>query len=427
MRRTSLALLFAFFPAIARAGEDDWRGRLAAAIERAVSRNPEIAAMESGIEAARHRVGQSAALPDTELNLALNDFPVTDFSLSRDEMTTEMVGLQQTFPAAGKRPARRAAAEAELSGAEASHEGHRLRLAAEVADVFFTLGEIDERIAILEASRDRLRRAADSVAERYRVGKGALADVLRANLDATAAEERTVALRGERRAAAARWNSLQLLPPAAPVEAVTLPPGDPAPGSESDVATRAEEESPAIATGRADVRRAEEELSLARLDGRPDITASAYYAHRIDFESLAGVGVSLTLPFLQGGRLSERRAEKSAELSAAHANLEAAKNTIQRGIAEAWAELDRSIEQARLYRSSILPQAETNARAADEAYRVGQVDFLTFSRAGLDRDSFAAELVMRRAAAWRALAALQTASGLPVVPGTPKAGEGHHE
>lgn len=426
MRRTSLTLLL-LFPAIARAGEGDWKDRLKAAIERAVSRNPEIAAMEAGIEAARHRVGQSMALPDTELNLSLNDFPVTDFSLSRDEMTTEMVGLQQTFPGAGKRPARHAAAEAELSASEASHEGHRLRLAAEVADAFFTLGDIDERIAILEESRGRLRRAADSVAERYRVGKGALADVLRANLDATAADERIVALRGERRAAAARWNTLQVLPPAAPVDAVALPPGDPAPGTAADLSARAEAESPAIATGRADVRRAEEELSLARLDGRPDITASAYYAHRIDFESLAGVGVSLTLPFLQGGRLSERRAEKNAELSAARANLEAARNTLERGVAEAWAELDRSVEQAQLYRSSILPQAETNAQAADEAYRVGQVDFLTFSRAGLDRDAFAAELVMRRAAAWRALAALQTASGLPVVPGTPKAGERHHE
>ncbi len=427
MRRTWVVLPLLLLATLARAEEDEWKSRLAAGIERALAQNPEIVAMESGIEAARHRVGQSTAFPDTELNLALNDFPVTDFSLSRDEMTTEMVGLQQTFPAAGKRPARRAAAEAALSGAEASHEGHRVRLAAEVADAFFTLGELDARIAILEESRERLRRAADSVAERYRVGKGALADVLRANLDATASEERLVALHGERRAAAARWNALQVLPPSAPVSAVALPPDDPSPGKEPELAARAEEESPSIATARADVRRSEEELSLARLEGRPDVTASAYYAHRIDYESLAGVGISLTLPFLQSGVLSERRAEKNADLSAARANLEAARNALRRGVAEAWAELDRSIDQARLYRASILPQAETNARAADEAYRVGQVDFLTFSRAELDRDAFAAELVMRRASAWRALAALQTASGLPVVPGTPEAGEARHE
>jgi outer membrane protein TolC len=152
----------------------------------------------------------------------------------------------------------------------------------------------------------------------------------------------------------------------------------------------------------------------------------AYYAHRIDYESLAGLGVSVSLPFVQSKRLSERHAEKSAELSGARANLELVRNGIRRGVAEASAELDRSVEQARLYRGSILPQAETTARAAEQAYTVGQVDFLTYSRAELDLDAYAGELVVRRAAAWRALAALQTASGLALVPGTP-GGEGSHE
>ncbi len=153
----------------------------------------------------------------------------------------------------------------------------------------------------------------------------------------------------------------------------------------------------------------------------------AYYAHRIDYESLAGLGVSISLPFVQRGRLADRRAEKSAELSGARANLELLRNGIRGGVAVAAAELDRAIEQARLYRGSILPQAETTAQAAEQAYTVGQVDFLTYSRAALDLESYSGELVARRAAAWRALAALQTASGLPLVPGTPGGEEGSHE
>jgi outer membrane protein TolC len=106
-------------------------------------------------------------------------------------------------------------------------------------------------------------------------------------------------------------------------------------------------------------------------------------------------------------------------LSGSRANLEMIKNDVGRGVAEAYAELDRSIEQARLYRSSILPQAETNASAAAEAYTVGQVDFLTYVRAAIDRDTYETELAMRRAAAWRAVVAIQKASGVPLVPGTP--------
>ena len=124
--------------------------------------------------------------------------------------------------------------------------------------------------------------------------------------------------------------------------------------------------------------------------------------------------------------MKERRAEKDAELSGSRANLAMIKNDVGRGIAEAYADLERSIEQERLYRSSILPQAETNASAAAEAYTVGQVDFLTYVRAAIDRDTYESELAMRRGAAWRAVAALQRASGIALVPGTPGA-EVRHE
>jgi len=425
MRPFRIALILVLAAAALHAQEADWKMRLSAAIARAIDRNPEIAGMEARIEAARHRVGQSAALPDPQLDLALKDFPVSNFSLSRDDFTMEVVGLQQTFPGAGKRAARRAVADAELVGVSASHEDHRIRLAADVAEAYFSLCEVDSRTAILEQSRDRLKRVAASASERYRVGQGAQADVLRANLEVTAAEERLVALRGERRIVAARWNTLQALRPSEPVAPAALPPEEPSLPAETEIAGKAVDRSPLVAVGAADVRRAEEDLSLARLEARPDVTAAAYYAHRIDYEDLAGLGVSLTLPFVQNKRLRQRQAEKSADVSGSRADLEMVKNDIGRGVAQAYAELDRSIEQARLYRSSILPQAETNASAAAQAYTVGQVDFLTYVRAAIDRDAYEAELTMRRAAAWRAVAALQKASGLPLVPGTPGGEQGH--
>jgi outer membrane protein TolC len=419
MRPFRIALLVISLAAPSRAQDADWAARLSAAIARAIAQNPEITGMEARIAAAGHRAGQSSALPDPQLDLAFKDFPVSHFSPSRDDFTMEVVGLQQTFPGAGKRPARQALAEAELAGASASHEDHRVRLAAEVADAYFLLGEIDARTAIMERSRERLKRVAASASERYRVGKGAQADVLRSNLEVTAAEEKLVGLRGERRMAEARWNALQALRPGEAVAPTALPPEEPSLPAESALLGQAIDRSPLVAVGAADVRRAEEELELARVESRPDITAAAYYAHRIDYEDLAGFGVSLTLPFAQDKRLKERQAERDAELSGSRANLEMIKNDVGRGVAEAYAELDRSIEQARLYRSSILPQAETNASAAAEAYTVGQVDFLTYVRAAIDRDTYETELAMRRAAAWRAVVAIQKASGVPLVPGTP--------
>jgi hypothetical protein len=46
-------------------------------------------------------------------------------------------------------------------------------------------------------------------------------------------------------------------------------------------------------------------------------------------------------------------------------------------IGEAYAQLTRARNLARLYRSTVLPQAEATAAAALSAYRVGSVDFMT--------------------------------------------------
>ena len=409
----------------AAAQEADWKSRLGTAIGNAVAHNPELAAMESRVAAARHRVGQAGALPDPEIEIGIQDIPFSNPSFTRSDFTMEMISARQMFPGAGKRGARRSAAETEAEAVAAEHVVHLRSLVADLADAFFALGELDARIQILEESRERLRRAAASAMERYRVGKGAQVDVLRANLETTSAEERLSTLRAERRKEAARFNALQLLPPDSPVAPVGLPSEEPLDGGREEVLRRAAEESPAVAQAASELRKTEQESKLARLERRPDITAMAYYGRRERFEDLAGASIAFNLPFVQSKRLTERAAEAEANLSGARAGLEVARNRIRRGIEEAYADLDRNASQIRLYRDSILPQAETNHRAAAEAYAVGQIDFLTYVRSAIDLDTYRGELAVRRAGTWRARAALQRASGLRLVPGTPESGGNH--
>ena len=95
---------------------------------------------------------------------------------------------------------------------EAEHSRHVAEVAADVADSFFRLAALDRRIAIARETSQRLADAVAAARERYRVGKGAQADVLRADLERTALEDRLASLSGERRSEAARFNSLQDLP-----------------------------------------------------------------------------------------------------------------------------------------------------------------------------------------------------------------------
>ena len=404
-----------------------WRERLREAITRALGENPELSGMEARIEAARHRTLQADALPDPDIEVGIRDIPVARPSLSRSDFTMEMVTARQMFPGLGKRATRKASVQAAADSAVASHAVHAVAVAAEVADSFFMLAELDRRLEILEQSRERLKRASASATERYKVGKGAQADVLRANLETTALEDRLLGLKADRRATAARFNALQNLVADTPVPPVG--PVDPAPSGRgiAEIVREAEESSPALAAARASVRRAEEELKLARFERRPDWMAMTYYGRREKFEDLAGASVSINLPFAHPRRLDERQAEREAELSSARADLESVRNQLRRDIEEAAAELERNVEQEKLYRTSILPQAETNFRAAQEAYAVGQIDFLTFERAALDLDTYQSEIAARTSGIGRGIAALQKASGLPLIEGTPEPGETHVE
>jgi len=406
----------------------DWRARLAEAIQRAAARNPEVQAAAARAVAARHRAAHATALPDPEIEIGFKDVPVRDLSLARDTFTMEMVTGRQRLPGRGKRAAIEATAQAEAEGLEAGRERAAIDLAADVADAFFRLAEADRSLSLLESARRRLEDATAAVTERYRVGKGGQSDVLQANLETTSLDERLATLRAERRTQAARFNTLQGLPALAPVAPWgALDPGGEAVPPEEELVRQALARSPAVHAARAEVRRAEQALALAVLDGRPDWMLMGYYGRRERFDDFVGVSAAIDLPWAHRRRLEELRAEKEADLAAARAGVEAATNQLQEEMEAAYAELDKNREQARLYRDSILPQAEMTYQSAREAYEVGKVDFLTLARAASDFDLYAREAAARSAGIGRAIAALQRASGLPLLENLTASGGSHVE
>jgi outer membrane protein TolC len=442
--RTTFVVLFAVVAGLTSAAAQptpadsapslEWRARLAEAIRRAAAHDPRLHAAEARAEAARHRVARAATLPDPEVEVGLKDVPVRDLSLARDNFTMEMVTGRQRFPGRGKRAAERAAAQAEAEGLGAERARERIAVAADTAGAFFQLAEADRSLALLAMARQRLEDAAASVTERYRVGMASQSDVLQASLEKTSLDERLSTLGAERRARAARFNTLQGLPAAAPVASLGtvepdgegLPSLPPIPSVE-ELVRQAIARSPGVAGAVAAVRQAEEEVTLAVLEGRPDWTVLAYYGRRERFDDFIGLSAAINLPWAHRQRLVERRAEKEAERTAAQARVEAERDQIQEAVEAAYAELEKNREQARLYRDSILPQAEIHYRSAREAYVVGKIDFLTLARAAADLDLYAREAAARATGIGRAIAALEKASGLPLLETIADSGGSHVE
>jgi outer membrane protein TolC len=164
------------------------------------------------------------------------------------------------------------------------------------------------------------------------------------------------------------------------------------------------------------VKHAEEEARLARLERRPDFTIMTSYGQRQRRDDMVGATVGFNLPFVQRRRVAARITEKEAELSRARSGLALAWLETSREAREALVTLAIEKERAGLYRDTILTQGETAARAAEEAYAVGKIDFETYVRAVLAVDENEAEAVEREIAIPRARAKLQAATGLRFYP-----------
>jgi cobalt-zinc-cadmium efflux system outer membrane protein len=389
--------------------------RLRAAIERALSDNPDIEEMEHRIRASSSRVPQARALPEPMLTIGAVNVPVPGFSFRQDDMTMKMVTLEQEIPARGKRAAAARVAEAEVEMVRTMHADHVNRLVGEVADAYFDLASLDARIGILRRSLERLKGVSESVRSRYSVGQGALPDALLAGVEETKARDRLRALVAERAAVAARFNTLQNLPAGQDVEPVPLPAPDRA-MPDPLIVSEAITSSPSIRQAQADVRRAEEELRLARLQRRLDLTLMSSYGQRDRRDDMVGASVGFNLPFVARRRVEARIAEKEAELSAARSRLAVARLELSRQVEEALIALASEADRSALYRGTILTQIETAARAAEEAYAVGKIDFQTYVQAVLALDEGESETIERETAIPRARAKLQAATGIGFYP-----------
>ena len=98
------------------------------ALTIAVQTSPDIATEAASVDAARSSARAAGSLPDPKITVGLQNVPVSGedrWSLSRDFMTMQTIGLMQEVPNQGKRRAQEDAAQAAVSRVEAER---RLRI-----------------------------------------------------------------------------------------------------------------------------------------------------------------------------------------------------------------------------------------------------------------------------------------------------------
>ncbi|MGH9260498.1 MAG: TolC family protein, partial [Acidimicrobiales bacterium] len=243
---------------------------------------------------------------------------------------------------------------------------------------YYDVAYMDRGLDVMGRTLGLLRDLLDVATTMYAVGSGLQQDVLRAQVEVARMAEEITRMGQERIAAAARLNTLLGREATSLIGAVELPlpPADELPPVDSLVAW-ASASRPALRAGAERLAAADASLTAARRELFPDFQVGVAYQRRPDFPDMVSLMVGINLPLFAGSKQLPMRREMAAMRDMSQADLLNLRNETVARIVELRARVERDRNLARLYRTSILPQARSAVGAALASYRVGRVTFMT--------------------------------------------------
>jgi cobalt-zinc-cadmium efflux system outer membrane protein len=377
-----ILLFFVSSPLVQNAGaaageERAWNVR--ELVERALSANPELEALEESVEAAGHKSSAAGGFPD----------PTFSYSHFIESVETRLgpqrnvLQLVQPVPFPGKLSLRE-----EIAGYDALIAGEhlasaRLRIVKEIKTSYHSIAAIDRILRLLDEEDRLLRHYEDIVGTRLETGRAYQQDLLKVQIERFRLEERSLQYEQRRESIAFGLNTLLDLEPGTPViieqpDTMSAIPASPA---------RLKE----IARNRPDLRtidhRIEQRsrsLSLVRRGYYPDITLGMSYIDIGDApfdvpdsgRDAWNVTIGVKLPIWFGKIRAESRAERSS-IRHLERTREAEERRIDAEIEDIYNQYRIALGLVTLYRDSLVPRAEQSLSASEAGYLTGEIDFLS--------------------------------------------------
>jgi outer membrane protein TolC len=355
---------------------------LSGLIATAQADNPELKASEARWEMFRNRVLHEGRLDDPMLTLKIqNGLLRAPLDFRKDAMTQKVIGVSQQLPFLGKRGLRAEVAASEAESQRWLYEERKLELTRMVKEYYYQLFLIDRLSEIVEKNIRVMDDFITLAETKYAVGQGAQQDIFKAQVERSKMLDMKITLEQQRKSAQAALNALLYRPSDKAVKAGDKVEIEPLTVPADKLREMAEESRPLLKSLRALIEKGKSENRLARREFYPDFNVSLEYMQREPVGGEEGfdmysLGVTFNLPVYQHHR-HEMLAEADSSVRMASAELDAARNGIDSGIADLLAQIERRRQLVLLYRTGIIPQAEQSLESAIIGYRVNKVDFLT--------------------------------------------------
>jgi outer membrane protein TolC len=351
-------------------------------VETALANNPELKASDARWQMFRNRIVQAQALEDPMLMLKIQNGIFTDpFNFRKDPMTQKVIGITQQLPFWGKRGIKEEVAAKEAESYRWQVEERKLELRRMVAETYYQIYFTDRSLEIVDRNIKILDDFITLAETKYAVGQGAQQDVFKAQVERSKTLDMRISLEQRRKSLQANLNALLYRPSETPVGPIPDFEIRPVTFSVGELRAIADHDRPLLKSLSALIDKGKAGHRLAEKEYYPDFNVSFEYMQRERFEGSSGddmysLGVTFNLP-LQRERRQAMKAESSSEVAMATEELNSLRNSIDSGIADLLAQLERRRKLADLYKTGIVPQSGQSLESATIGYRVNKVDFLT--------------------------------------------------
>jgi outer membrane protein TolC len=388
--------------------------------------NPKITAAQALVRAAQARAPGARRPPDPQLQLGFMNYSLPKLAPMVPLGMTQLQ-VMQMVPLGGKLTlvGRVADAQADATGERAQDVVWELR--SQTAMAFYDLYATNQQLAVARETLRLLQDIARTAESMYRVGEGRQADVLRANVEIAKMAEDTLRMQAMRATMESRLDALlnragdeQI----APVVRPQFPESVPARTLLDSIAAA---NRPMIRAGLQDVRAADASASLARKDVIPDLQIGVQYGRgpttmtdadgttSRKAENMGSLMIGATIPLFARDRQYQMRTEANAMKAMAQADVNAMRAETRGRIGEAYADLTRARNLERLYRTTVLPQAEATVSSALSSYRVGKIDFMTLLDDQMTVNKYRLDLYGLEAEEGKAWAELEMLTGRELI------------
>lgn len=347
---------------------------LAALIEEALSKNPEVATARQAALAAAQRPIQARSLANPMVSVTYTNDGWSP-SLGSMEDSNLAVMASQELPYRGKRGLRGDIASREAGQVEQQAQRVERSITAGVKRAYYGLLLSRNLLELIRDQEENWKQIEGVARARYAVGQGAQQDVLRVQVEVTRIQQFQAEQEAESEIRLAEINRLLARAPNTPLDTparLTLRPVLSDLDRLFDWAAGVSPEIKAIGLG---AERASLAISLAKKEFKPDFSVQTAYMNRGGLPPMWQAGVGISVP-LYRKRLSAGVAEAEAQLRSNQSAIESVRLQLRFRTQERLTQLKTTEKVATLYGEGIVPQDRMSVEAALANYQTGKVPFI---------------------------------------------------